>query len=186
LGLPGFDARLGGLPRGRITEFLGAGSVGKTALMLLALASARAGDDGLTALIDLSSTIFPEAPWAERRLLVIRPRCMEDGLRAFDALLSSGAFSLLALESSGISHPLPEAVAVRAARLSRETGSSVLACGTAPIFGSSCALRLQLTPSRALVTKSRQGALGEEIVLGGGPGSGPGRLDIPSFPRRIA
>ena len=30
LGLPHFDARLGGLPRGRITEVLGPGSVGKT------------------------------------------------------------------------------------------------------------------------------------------------------------
>ena len=139
----------------------------ETAFMLEALAHASGG---LAALIDLSGTIFPEAPWAERKLLMIRPRCVEDGLRALDALSSSGAFDLLAFESSGFSHPLPEAIAVRIARLARETGSAVLACGTLSIFGSSCALRLELSSTqrghvRALVTKSRQGALGEEITL---------------------
>ena len=36
--LAAFDARLGGLPRGRITELLGPASAGKTALMLSTLA----------------------------------------------------------------------------------------------------------------------------------------------------
>ena len=199
LGLPDFDARLGGLPRGRITEVLGPASAGKTTFMLEALArvsgarvSGSHASEGLAALIDLSGTIFPEAPWAERRLLVIRPRCVEDGLRALDALSSSAAFDLLAFESSGFSHPLPEAVAVRAARLSRETGSVLLVFGTAPIFGSSCALRLELSSTRdgrvrALVTKSRQGALGEEIALSApAPAPAPTQGIVSPFPRRVA
>ena len=201
LGNVSFDARLGGLPRGRITEFLGGASVGKTALMLQALANTIGMGDtisrsgGLAALIDLSGTIFPEPAWAERKLLVVRPRCAEDALRALDALLSSAAFDLLAFETSGLVAPLPEVVTVRVARLARETGSAVIACGISSIFGSSCSLRVQLTTlrdgsSRGLVTKSKQGGLGEEIVLsapsrnsGGGGVSVP--LPVPT-PRRVA
>ena len=178
------DACLGGFPRGRITELLGPASIGKTTLALGALASMlRSGE--LAALVDLSLTIFPGEPWATG-LLVVRPGNPEDALRALDALLSSAAFGVIAVESSAFTRALPDAISVRVARLARETGTAVISCGTQSVFGSSCALRLEFHAHPggvlACVRKSRQGMQGDQVVLprrGVMPGAVP-------WPRRVA
>ena len=189
-GSPELDARLGGFPRGRITELLGPASAGKTSLALAALESTlRSG--ALAALIDPSRTIFPAESWATGRLLVIRPGNPEDALRALDALLSSAVFSLITFEASPFTRLLPEAITMRVARLARETGMTVISCGTQPVFGSSCALRLDFTVQPdgfvACVGKSRQGMQGEQIML---PRHGfvpdARRKAGAAFPRRVA
>lgn len=178
-GIAEFDARLGGFPRGRITELLGGASAGKTSLALRALEAAL-GMGALAALVDPSRTIFPAQPWATGRLLVVRPENPEDSLRALDALISSRAFGVVALESSAFTKTLPDAIAVRLARLARETGTAVVSCGTQSVFGSSCALRLDVSAHPggllASVGKSRQGMEGEQILMRRQAGAAPRRV----------
>lgn len=165
------DERLGGIPRGGITELVGPASSGKLSLALGALRSALDGRDergeGLAALVDLSGTAFPTASWAVGRLLVVRPERLADGLRALDLLLSSGGLDVVGLELSGRvpRRGLPEAVTVRAARLARETGTAIVACADRPAFGSLASLRLCVRPLpreeiRIEVAKNRRGQRG--------------------------
>jgi len=197
-GIPDLDAFIGGLPRGRTCEILGPASAGKTTLLLSLLRQAmspgatardgdaaprsraggacgspeeevRAGGSRAVALVDLSRTVFPGGRWAQGRLLVVRPKSAELGLRALDVLLSSASFEIIALVGS-LPRGLPEALRVRVARLCREAGTSVVACGEHPVFSSCCALRLELDPLPdgvvvARVTKNRQGPLGERRLL---------------------
>lgn len=178
------DERFGGLPKGRLSELVGAPSSGKLSVLLSSLRRVLApteGEPGLAALVDLSGTVFPRGAWAEGRLLVVRPRELPEALRALDLLAASGSFDLLALEASGRlpARGLPEAVSVRLARLARETGTTLVACAERSAFGSLAALRLQLSglPDgrlQAALRKNRRGALGELT------------LERPSLPWSIA
>ena len=168
------DERIGGLPRGRLSELLGAASSGKLSLLLSMLRRVLAppeGEPGLAALVDLSGSVFPRGAWAEGRLLVVRPIELPEALRALDVLAASASFDLLALEVSGHlpARGLPEAVAVRLARLARETGTTITACADRSAFGSLAASRLQLSGTsdgrlHAAVRKNRRGALAEATL----------------------
>ena len=168
------DERLGGLPRGRLSELVGPASSGKLSLLLSVLRTVLApaeGEPGLAALVDLSGSVFPQGAWAVGRLLVVRPQELPEALRALDVLAASGSFELIALEASGRlpARSLPEAVSVRLARLARETGTTIAACAERSAFGSLAALRLQLsgTPDgrlHAAVRKNRRGALIETTL----------------------
>jgi hypothetical protein len=164
-GIPDLDAFIGGLPRGRACEILGPASAGKTTLLLSLVREAMGAHRRAVALVDLSRTVFPGGRWAQGRLLVVRPKSAELGLRALDVLLASASFEVIALVAS-LPRGLPEALRVRVARLCREAGTTVVACGEHPVFSSCCALRLEMDPLpdgavMARVTKNRQGPLGE-------------------------
>lgn len=176
------DAWLGGVPAGRITELVGPASAGKTTLALGALRQAleAPGRSRLAALVDLTRTVAPQEAWT-RRLLVVRPRRIELGLRAVDVLLDSAAFSLIVLHLPPSLRALPDAMRVRAARLCREAGTALITCGEHGLFGSSGALRLELSPgrggTRVLVAKNRQGPIGElELAADWGGPAGPPAL----------
>ena len=100
--LDNFVLGVGGAPRGRICEFYGPESSGKTTLALQIIGQAqRAGGRG--ALIDAENAHDPQ--WAEingvntRELLVSQPDTGEEGLTICQYLVESGAFDVIVIDS---------------------------------------------------------------------------------------
>jgi recombination protein RecA len=99
-GFPALDAALGigGLPRGRLTELLGAATSGKTTIALHALAAAQARGERV-GYLDLPATFDPEyAAWCGvdlPALLLIRPQTPPDALDLLPPLVASGLGMLL-------------------------------------------------------------------------------------------
>ncbi len=127
-GIGALDEALGGgLPRGRLTEVIGAGfrGSGRTALLrrIVETTSASSGG-GTVAWIDASRTLAPR-DWAhlgaDGGLCVIRPPEATKSAWCADLLLRSGAFALVVLDSGP---PLPKSVAVRLTRLAREAAAA--------------------------------------------------------------
>ena len=100
----------GGLPRGHLTELVGAPSSGKTALLYAALAhTQRSG--GLAALVDAEGTADPAALLAcgadLDTLLLARPASATDALLLLAILARCGALDLLGLSSIPALRHLP-------------------------------------------------------------------------------
>lgn len=93
----------GGIPSGRLTEIFGERSSGKTTLAYALLAGATMRGD-IGAVIDPNGSFF--APAADsaginlERLIVIRPRDATSLRRAADAVVRSGACSVVVLDSA--------------------------------------------------------------------------------------
>lgn len=91
----------GGIPRGRITELVGAPTSGMTTLAHKIAASAQT-TDGAAAYIDLSGTLDPD--YALRcgvlldRLLIIRPKTAEQALEVARDLLKEGKLGIITLD----------------------------------------------------------------------------------------
>src|SRR5919205_4374061 len=125
-GIPELDALLigRGVPRGRLTEVVGARGSGKTSLLrqLVGTTAAR----GLwVAYIDAARTLAPRE-WAhvggeEPSIWMVRPNTPGKGAWCADILLRSGAFALVVLDSGP---PLKRSVSVRLTRLAREAGAA--------------------------------------------------------------
>jgi len=154
-GIAALDAALtdGGLPRGRLTEIVGARGSGKTTLVRAIVARALA-DKRWVAYIDATRTLAA-ADWAAlaetERLWIVRPppspsagACSVPGERlppgerspprhprppvahgpwCADVLLRSGSFGLVVLDGGGV---LTHAVAVRLTRLARESDAALV------------------------------------------------------------
>jgi protein ImuA len=112
-GLERVDALLpgGGFPRGALSEISGGPGSGKTALCLAAMARAMRGE-GLAAFVDGRGELYPPAAEALgvdlSRLLIVRPPPGEPrgpaltALWSAEALLSSGAFELVAMDVAAL------------------------------------------------------------------------------------
>jgi recombination protein RecA len=93
---------IGGLPKGRISEFLGRPDSGKTVLALRFLAQAQA--DGKVAYINLSGSFEPNL--ARRcgldlsRFTLGRPRDLEEALTMIEAVVRTGGPAALALDAT--------------------------------------------------------------------------------------
>jgi hypothetical protein len=131
-GLAGLDAALGGgVPRGRLTEIVGAPGGGMTTLVR-ALVARTLGDGGWVAVIDATRTLAPR-DWGGLvarhgpRLWVVRPPLAERRRTAWcaDLLLRTGAFALVVLDGAPV---LRRATAVRLAQLARERDAVLVAC----------------------------------------------------------
>ncbi len=152
-GVPALDALLpgGGLPRGRVVEWLGPRSSGKTALLRAGLARLRGAGESV-AWIDAGRTLY--APdWAdlvpgEGEFWVVRPRDAAETAWCADLLLRSGAFGAVALYGPRGAGPggkaLRRGAAVRLQRLAEEAGALFVVLGEAPL----AALRLGFRPGR--------------------------------------
>jgi hypothetical protein len=107
----------GGIPRGRITEVVGAMGVGKTALLRQVVARVLQ-TGGWVAWIDARRTLAA-APWAGMgdRLVVIRPHDNKRSAWCADLLLRSGVFALVVLDGAPA---LSRVHGVRLAQLARE------------------------------------------------------------------
>jgi hypothetical protein len=177
-GIAALDRALGGgIPRGRITEVVGALGVGKTAL-LRQVAARVLQTGGWVAWIDARRTLAA-APWAGMgdRLVVIRPHDHKRSAWCADLLLRSGVFALVVLDGAPA---LSRVHGVRLAQLARERDAAcvVLQQDTRPSRVSG-AVRLRLdqrsAPSRNTQSRSahnRQSTRGFVVVVEkGGPSS---------------
>lgn len=93
---------IGGLPRGRITEFLGTPTSGMTTIALTLLAHAQAKGD-VAAYIDLSRTFDAEYASALgvdlSALLLVRPLTADETLELLQALIGSGGIGVLVIDA---------------------------------------------------------------------------------------
>jgi hypothetical protein len=107
-GIASLDARIGGLPRGAITEIFGPPSSGRTSAMVSILSEATAHDEDC-ALVDGSDAFDPRSGLAAglelRRLLWVRCRQLDQVLKATDLLLQGGGFGRVVMDLTGL--PLP-------------------------------------------------------------------------------
>ena len=130
-GVDALDARLvgGGLPRGRLTEVVGARGSGK-ATLLRQIVARTLSEAGWAAYIDATRTLAPR-DWAHlgsEGLWMIRPRDPSRAAWCADVLLRCGAFALVVIDSGPV---LSRAVAVRLTRLARESGAALVIAGEA-------------------------------------------------------
>ena len=102
-GVDGFDALLpgGGLPLGQVVELWGERASGRTSLALRAVASAHR-EGRLCAYVDGPGELYPPAAVAAgvdpSRLLVVRPRTVEQLAWSAVQLVRSGAFACVVLD----------------------------------------------------------------------------------------
>jgi len=143
-GIAPLDAALGGgIPRGRITEVVGAMGVGKTAL-LRQVVTRVLQSGGWVAWVDARRTLAPQ-PWAGlgTRLVMVRPHDHRRGAWCADVLLRSGVFALVVLDGAPL---LSRVHGVRLAQLARERDAAcvILGDGTqASRVGGAVRLRVQ-------------------------------------------
>ena len=146
-GLPALDELLpeGGLPRGRVVEWAGPSSSGKTAVLRASLEYQRRNGESV-ALIDGSETLY--APdWnrlvaGEGEFWIVRPGSVAEATWCADLLLRSGAFGAVVLR---VAEPVPvlgRSASVRLQRLAEEAAAVFVTVGQATI----AALRLGFRP----------------------------------------
>ena len=181
-GVPALDALLlaGGLPRGRLTELVGAAGSGRTTV-LRRLVAATIAQGASVAIVDAARTLDPRdwvdgaltrvipaaqvraggaAAWGvahdTSRLIVVRPSDAARGAWCADVLLRSGAFALVVLDGAPA---VSRAIAVRLMGLAREREAAFVvsgAPGQATHLGG--AVRLRVERVNADVLAGRRGA----------------------------
>jgi recombination protein RecA len=107
--------RIGGVPRGRLTELLGTPTSGMTTLALTILARAQASGD-LAGYVDLSRTFDAEYAAAIGvdlgALLLVRPPNATDALDLIHALIASGGVGVLVVDSLALLQSVPHHAAL--------------------------------------------------------------------------
>jgi len=134
----------GGLPRGRLTEVVGAS--GKLTLLRQVVGAAAERGDWI-AYIDASRTLAPR-DWSEfgdTKLWIVRPPEAGKAAWCADVLLRSSAFSLVVLDSAP---PISHAVAVRLTGLARESNAAFVIVGSAGATRLGGAVRLRVNRRR--------------------------------------
>jgi hypothetical protein len=168
LALPG-----GGLPRGRLTEMVGAPGSGKTTIVRTMVERAIA-TGWQVAYIDATRTLAPR-DWAkagaqlvngEPGLWVVRPDRPARGAWCADVLLRSGAFAFVVLDGAPM---LERGVAVRLTRLAREADAVFLVLGDdakASELAGSLRMRVVTTrPRRRTSERIGEGAAPKQIQV---------------------
>src|SRR5205823_1561007 len=129
-GMEALDVGLagGGLPRGRLTEVVGARGSGK-ATLLRQIVARTLREAGWVAYIDATRTLAPR-DWAHlcdgEGLWMIRPCDPARAAWCADVLLRCGAFALVVIDSAPLAS---RAVAVRLTRLARDSGAALIIAG---------------------------------------------------------
>ena len=160
------DAHLGGgLPRGQLSEIVGARSSGRTSL-LLQLAAAATARGELVAVVDALDALDVESAAAagidRPRLLWVRghvvtnpglcgdlnQRALEQAIRAFTLVLQAGNFGLVVLDVAEAPvqalRRLPFTTWLRLQRMVEGTQTAALLVGNQPMARSSAGLTLRL------------------------------------------
>jgi len=145
-GLAALDNALAsaGLPRGRLSEVVGA--TGKLTLLRQVVEAAVERGEWV-AYIDASRTLAPR-DWAElghTTLWIVRPPAAAQAAWCADVLLRSAAFSLVVLDSAP---PISRAVAVRLTGLARESNAAFITVGAASATRLGGAVRLHVSRRR--------------------------------------
>ena len=150
-GVGELDAALtsGGLPRGRLTEIVGA--TGKLTLLRQVVEAAVARGEWV-AYIDASRTLAPR-DWAHLGhgdgVWIIRPPDAAKAAWCADVLLRSAAFSLVVLDSAP---PISRAIAVRLTGLARESNGALVIVGATGATRLGGAVRLRVHRRRQRLT----------------------------------
>jgi len=155
-GIASVDLALGsaGLPQGRLSELFGERSSGKTTLAYAVLAACtRSGEIG--AYVDPEAGLFAPAAAAAgidlARLIVVRPTQIDALRRAVDALVRSGACSVVVLDGWSVNALQTPHYARLAAQAQRHgTTLIVLSHGTSQALASFASLRIHLLGTTAL------------------------------------
>jgi len=105
-GISDFDAELGGIPRGAVTDIFGLASSGRTSLLLALMAQATAREE-FCAVVDANDTFDPTSAAAagvalERLLWIRTGGNAEHALKATDLLLQAGGFGVVAMDLGDI------------------------------------------------------------------------------------
>ena len=128
-GVGALDAALqvtGGVPRGRLTELLGAAGSGVTTLARRLVGQALAAG-AWVAYVDATCTLAPR-DWADtERLWVVRPPDAARAAWCADVLLRSGGFGLVVVDGAPV---LSRAVAMRLLQLARDADAALVLVGT--------------------------------------------------------
>jgi hypothetical protein len=176
---PGLTAVFGaGLPRGRVSELVGAVSSGRTSLMHSLLAAATAAHE-VTAVVDVPNAFDPAS--ARRAavnldaVLWVRPPSARDGLRCAELILGAGGFGLVVLDLDEVPlqhlrlHSWP-----RLTRAAERSGAALIVLAAHRIAGSFAALSLAVTRRRVLWQRTFAGRespvarrFDGELLLGG-------------------
>lgn len=147
----------GGVPRGRLTEVVGAS--GKLSLLRTIVDAAVARGEWI-AYIDASRTLAPRdwAAFAERGLWVVRPPQAAQAAWCADVLLRSAAFALVVLDSAPA---ISRAVAVRLMGLARESNAALVTVGArgATKLGGAVRLRVHRRRQRLTIAIEKGGSV---------------------------
>src|SRR6266849_4681841 len=130
-GIPGFDAVLGGIPRGSVTDIFGSASSGRTSLLFALLAQAT----------------------ARERLLWIRTGgSAEHALKATDLLLQAGGFGLVAMDLGDIAPETARRISLaswyRLRRAVENTPTALVVVERAPMARACATLALECARGR--------------------------------------
>ncbi len=152
-----------GLPRGRLSEVVGALGSGRTSLLLALLAAATAAHE-VTALVDVSNSFNPLTARHARvdltSILWVRPPSLRQGMHCAELILSAGGFGLVALDLEGVSlrhmrhHSWP-----RLARAAERSGAALVVLAPQRLAGSFAALDIAVTRRRVLWSRGTGVAL---------------------------
>jgi len=148
----------GGLPRGRLTEVVGA--TGKLTLLRQVVdAAVECGE--WVAYIDASRTLAPR-DWAhlghQVGVWIVRPPEAARAAWCADVLLRSGAFSLVVLDSAP---PISRAIAVRLTGLAHESNAAFVTVGStgATRLGGAVRLRVHRRRQRLRIAIEKGGSV---------------------------
>lgn len=147
-GVAALDALLGGgWPRGALTELCGARSSGRTAVVRVALAAARAAGEA-AALIDAGGTLDARAVSSGPLWI----RCAADqALKATDLVIAAGGFGLVALDLCDAMLRVPDAAWMRLRHAARAQGTTVLVTTGRARLGSFAAAAVELDGAAAFL-----------------------------------
>jgi recombination protein RecA len=169
-GIAEMDARLGGLPRGAMTEICGPACSGQTTVLLSAL-TARTTAGEACALVDARDSFHPATASAAgmdlARLLWVRCQNIDQALRATDLLIQGGGFGMVAVDLSDISARLARQVPLHVwfrFRRAVEDTSTILLLMERETNAKTCAslvLRLDAGPPQWSQTAMLDGSLEE-------------------------
>lgn len=158
-GIPVLDTALdGGLPRGQISEVVGAASSGRTALVYRWLAQATAGGE-LAAVVDVPDQFDPVAAAAQGvvldRVLWVRGEAGAGVVRAIKALnlvASAGGFGLVVFDAGGVParalRQLPFTTWLRVQRVIEGSDTSCVLLADAPLSRSPGGASIRLGADR--------------------------------------
>ena len=153
-GVAALDAKLGGWPRGEVSEIVGRASTGRTHVIVAALAAAtRRGDivglvdaldrfDPVTAAaagVDLDRLLWVRGPTltAESARPSLLEHAVRQAIRAFDLIVRAGGFSLAVLDLANVPpralRMLPYTTWMRIAHVNEGRQTACVLLGDAPM-----------------------------------------------------
>jgi len=179
-GMPEVDRTLGGgVPRGDVSEIVGARSSGRTALThALLAASTRQGE--VVAIVDFPDSLHPASLEVARaqleRVLWVRPPTLRSALESTEIILDAGGFAAVLLDlDTPLARRFPGHVWPRLRRAARRSGAALIVLSRYGLAGSFAALRVgceqrQVLWSRRVFGGMRTHLTPERSVRGEMPG----------------